>query len=263
MICQSALSDAQAILDYIGNDYGSCLYLYLNYKKYQSNSKDVVTYIYRTSDCGTIAGILLQYYNCMHIYSKNSDIDSEEIFEYISRIKPDVIFINFELSNKLEQQLSMKFTMHKMPIIEKTEHSQYNFNNVHMASPEEISEIAEYLAADTIFRDSYSEPDLLAQQMIARLRDGYGCTFVMKENKRVVWTSSIVAQDENIVIESLIWLHPDYRGMGMGKSALATVANMLIPQGKRVFVFPVESTVELNLALGYSLVAETVKWIRK
>lgn len=263
MICQSTLSYAQAFLDYIGSDYGSCLYLYLNYKKYQCSSDDIASYIYRTSSCDAIAGILLQYYNCMHVYSKNSYLDSEEILGFIKGKNPDVLFMNLDLSNMLEQQLHMKYIMHKIPVVEKVELSQYTINNVHIASLEEISEIAKYLMADKTFRDSYSSPNLLAEQMKERTRDGYGCTFVMKENNQIVWTSSIVAQDEKIAVESLIWLHPDYRSIGMGKPALATVANMLIPQGKRVFAFPVESTVGINLALGYTLVAETVKWIRK
>ena len=60
MLRKCGKEDEERILFYIGEDYPSCLYLYLNLKKYGFDSG--ITELFVQQENGMITAVLLQYY---------------------------------------------------------------------------------------------------------------------------------------------------------------------------------------------------------
>lgn len=262
MINISTPKDKQAILDYIGERYDECIYLYLNFCKYQYGTDRVTPYIMISNEDDSLNGVLLKYYDCLHIFSKSNNLYVDELTYFIKQHNPSVIYVNKTFNDKMDVYLKKNYNPHNMSVIEKLYKPEYTINDINLATPSDISEIASLLAADKIFKPSYKSAKELEEQLLSRMEDGFGCTYYKKENNKIIWTSSVVAQNEKIAIQSLSWLSPEYRGKGLGKAAVSTVTNLLIEQKKRVFGLPVESTVGLNNAIGCINSAEIVKWIQ-
>ena len=85
MIVKCSQSEVDALLSYIGSNYPKCLYLFLNVKKYGLDSDRIKTFIqYRKSE---ISAVMLKYYSCLHIYSRDNLFDIEELVSFISSKK--------------------------------------------------------------------------------------------------------------------------------------------------------------------------------
>ena len=262
MIRRAVKNDDNRILTYIGDHYADCLYLYLNYRKYGCGSEAVTTYVSEDTN-ENINGVILKYHDCLHIYSKMADMASDECESFIDKEAPEVIFVNSIYNDRLQDHLKKERTMHEMKAVEKYCRDEYMIEGVYLASVEELPEIAEFLMTDSVYNTVYASAEELSAQMTERVKDGYGCTYVARENNKITWTSSVVAQDDHICLESLIMLAPYLRKKGLGKPAVATLANILARGGKQVFAFPVEATLGINDSLGYKRISNTIKWIRK
>ena len=81
MIVKCKQSDVEKLISYIDKDYSKCLYLYLNLKKYGLDSDIIDAFIQYKDD--EISSVMLKYYSCMHIYSKNNDFDADEISDFL------------------------------------------------------------------------------------------------------------------------------------------------------------------------------------
>ena len=81
MITRCSKKDEAKILSYIGKDYPSCLYLYLDLKNYGFNSEIVDIYVQYEDD--VITSVLLNYYSCLHVFSRENSFDAEEIGTFI------------------------------------------------------------------------------------------------------------------------------------------------------------------------------------
>ena len=77
MITKCSQFDEKRILDYIGSDYSSCLYLYLDLIRYGFDSDVVEVYIQQFA--GEIVALLLKYYSCLHVYSKDNQFHADEV----------------------------------------------------------------------------------------------------------------------------------------------------------------------------------------
>lgn len=261
MLQRAHMQDEQIISEYIGEDFVNCIYLYMNFRRYGCSREEVPVY-FALNRREELQGVLLKYHDCLHIYAKGEREAAAPIAQAIADIHPRVIFVNESFSGKLADVLSQNYTAHRMPLMEKTYAPAYSLSEICKAKPEDLPEIAALLADDDVFKDSYGDKKALAREMAEREADRYGCTYLIRENGRVIWTSSVVAQADDAVIESLIWLAPEKRRQGLGKASVSALANRLIEQGKRVFLFPVEQTIPIYESAGSVCVAQTVKWIR-
>ena len=91
MIIKCNDNKKKEVLDYIGEEYGKCLYLYIDLVKYGCESEFVKVWKVIGDDGVTM--VMLAYHSALHLYSIKLNFDLQEIIPFINEIKVDGVFL--------------------------------------------------------------------------------------------------------------------------------------------------------------------------
>ena len=103
MISKCTNIDINRILNYIGDQYYKCLYLYIDMQQYGCSSDITKTWL--QEDNGEITAVMLAYHSAMHVYSKQLNFDVQDLTEFLLEKKPSIICASAELIRLLEPQM--------------------------------------------------------------------------------------------------------------------------------------------------------------
>ena len=67
----------ETVFEYIGEDYGKCLYIYIDLKKFGLDDENFNVWIQCENE--EICAIISEYYGGIQIYSKEQNLITEEI----------------------------------------------------------------------------------------------------------------------------------------------------------------------------------------
>ena len=82
-------NDKKEVFDYIGDQYGKCLYLYIDLLKYGFECEQIKLWCQRIN--GSISVLVFKYYSGVHVFSKEEAFDVEEVIQLLNEIKPSMI----------------------------------------------------------------------------------------------------------------------------------------------------------------------------
>lgn len=250
--------ESNELVDYIGDNYSKCLYLYLDYVKYGLTNENINFWTqYNKND--EIISIILMYYNGMHIYSKNKDIKYDEIVDLINEQKPSVICAEkFIIKN-----LSSLFKDYEVEYGNVRELNKIDFsfdsNEVIIdVSQNDLENIAKLILSDEM-GNGYTYDNLL-EQIITRRKEKYGRNYILKSDGIIVAHAGTGAEDDKVAIVNYVITKKEYRGKGYAKKILRKLCFDLINEGKRIFLinYSQESTI-LYDKLGFIAVEEIGK----
>lgn len=265
MLRRSVRSDRERVFRYIGEDFSRCLRLYLHYQQYAYQNENVRVWI-AEDEYDELTGIFLLCCDCLHIYSRAGKRAAAEAAHLIAEVHPRSMYTTPEFyeecQNIFKDELAKTYVPRSLAAVEKIK-TFHRIEGVRTAEEEELGEVAEFLLTDPVCLSRCPSADRLEKQLKNRKQTGYGETFVAKENGKIFYTASIIAQNKRFAIESLVLLAPEYRGRGMEESAIAAGANLTIEKGKRCFCFPAESELKQQLDLGYLYSGDIVKLVKQ
>ena len=73
MIIQCKDEDIETVFDYIGEDYGKCLYIFIDLKKFGLDDENFDVWI-QYSEEGSICAIISEYFGGIQIYSREENL---------------------------------------------------------------------------------------------------------------------------------------------------------------------------------------------
>ena len=222
-------NDLKRVLDYIGDDYAKCLYIYLDIKEYGLESENIKLWIQEKDN--EIKCIVMKYYTGMHIYSKNTEFDKYEVIELIKKEEPKMIssmsniadYVNYIPEGYLRED---GFVMKVVP-------NQPSNPNASKATREDIAEICHILETDIELGIPYGY-DLLYKQLSERFDSGYGRNWVIRENGEIVAHCATYADGYGVSVHGGLIVRDDHKGRGLGVEALRSLANDVIKDGKEL-----------------------------
>ena len=237
----------EQIINYIGEDYNKCLYLYLDFTQYGIDNPNVKTWVQSKDE--DIVVLVLMYYSGMHVFSKNNNYDLEELCQFILEKKPSVICGEKNLIRKIEGHLkksnykSEYGWVRELSKIDK----KYDFSNINCAKDEDFSNIAKLLYNDNEIGSSY-KLDELTKQMIERNKEGFGRNYIIKEDNRIVSHAGTGAENDKVAMLNYVITDDNYRGKGLATRVVGKVCYDLIEEGKKVYLinYSKESTALYN-----------------
>ena len=238
MINRCLEEDRPSIISYIGADYARCLYLYLDLEKYGFDSGDVDVYVQKTED--RISAVLLKYYSCLHIYSKDDSFDAEELAAFISQDAPKLIYCTESTADRIYEHLlpEMKQRASKstgwVARIEKTDRKPKGI--AVPAEVEDFSQIVSLILGDEDIGRSYKK-DELARQLMERNKQGYARNYVIKQDGLVVAHACTNAELGNIAVVAELLVRSEYRRRGLASEIWRHICGTLLDEGKEVYSF--------------------------
>lgn len=233
VLCEN--NEGNTILEYVGNEYYKCLYLYINLMKYGCQS-DYTRAWKMLDDKGALSLVALSYHSALHLFSKEMNFDRQELVGLVKEIKPSIICASADIIRIMNPLLKDLGFMAEYGHIGKYVHEKQSSSSffVQKAGLDEVREIAQLLYDDDDIGASYSFEDLVAQ-MKERLGDGYVRSYVIKDNGKVVAHLGTGAETEKLCTISYVITDVDYRGRGMSSALFAFACERLSAEGKEIY----------------------------
>lgn len=251
------------ILEYIGKDYGQCLYLYMDLLKYGFENENIHVWLQKKDE--KITALVLQYYTGVHVFSKERDLDVLDVVELLKEIKPTLI-------------CGMKWTLEKIEgylpdyepeigvVAQLKDLKEFDIEGCYCANEEEIKEVAYFLKDDEELGKPYGF-DLLYKQLLERFKENFGRTFILREGGdkegKIVSTISSYAEQGGAAVLSGALVDIDHRGKGLSKRTMSAICKQLKDEGVDVFsYYYIPSAEGMHKAIGFEPIGEWQKLIR-
>ena len=261
MIKKSSSEAKKETFDYIGKDYAQCLYLYLDLLKYGFDSD--ITDIYVQSENGIIKSVMLKYYSCIHVYSRDNAFDAEELGLFIKENSFSMVYCNAETAKRIYD--SLPETIHSKATITTGWVAQIQKIN---KSPKGLAVNAKDKDFDQIVRLIYEDEDIgrsynfddLARQLKERNAEGYARNLVIKQDDLVIAHACTNAETESIAVVAELLVRKEYRRKGYASEIWRDLCKQLLSENKSVFSFYYsDESRNLHKHIGFTEVCEWAK----
>lgn len=261
MVKKCTEQDKEIILTYIGHDYVSCLYLYLNLQKYGMNSNVVDVYIQQDEE--RITAILLRYYSCLHVYSRDNLFDTAELGAFVASDDISMIYCTAETAEMIyaslpeEKKTHSSLTKGWVAQIRKVDREPVGLSVP--AKPTDFEQIARLIYEDEDIGKNYNLKEL-AQQLEQRNQEGYARNYVIRYHDLVVAHACTNAESENIAVVAELLVRKQFRRRGYASEIWREICSTLLFEGKEVYSFYYsEESRALHKKIGFT---EPCQWAK-
>lgn len=238
MITKCGNADVRQILEYIGIDYSRCLYLYLNIKKYGLETNLIDAWI--LTDNNLIKAILLKYYSCLHVFSKDNRFNSDEIAFFFVENHFTMLYCTSETARRIYMSVPQSIkntavvTNGWVAKIKELDHAPYGMAT--HAEKEDFEQIAKLIYDDNDIGRSYKLNEL-TKQIIERNIDGYSRNLVIKKGNQVIAHACTNAEMDGIAVVAELVVREEYRRKGYASEIWRAICSEVLSEGKEVYSF--------------------------
>lgn len=246
------------VFDYIGKDYGKCLYIYIDLKKYGLDDENFNVWI-QYNDNDVVCAIISEYYGGIQIYSKNYDFIDTEIADFIKEKDTNVLFGMKPIIDKLK--ILLPEYSQESGIVGELKELRYPPNpKAYSASFEELDEIVKIIAEDEDIGKPYGYESLYTQYY-ERKKDNFGRNFILREdNKEIICHAGTYAELEELAVIGGVITSIPYRGKGFSKETLSSLCSQLQSENKDIFSFYyVPAAKRMHEGVGFKQIGEWSK----
>ncbi len=261
MITKCAHADEEQIIAYIGVNYPFCLYLYLDLMKYGIDS-DLID-VYTLSETGNIKAVLLKYYSCLHVYSKDNQFNAEELAFFFTDNKFTILYCTAVTARKV-------YTAFPSEIREKaviTEGWVAQVKRIDLV-PKGLAQSAEKEDFEQIARLIYDDDDIgrsyqfdeLVKQLEERNQQGYARNLLIKSGDLVIAHACTNAEYGSIAVVAELLVRKEFRKKGYASEIWRCICSQLLSEGKEVYSFYYsEESRSLHKHIGFFEVCDWAK----
>lgn len=262
MIIECEEKNKNLILNYIGKDYGKCLYIYIDLCKYElDNNENFFAWI-QYNDNNEITAVITEYYKGIQVYSKNCDLNSSEIAEFVLSKDAPIVLGMKETIDKIKEYFPDYHE--ELGTVGQIKELKYSANpKAYSASVAELPEIVKIVAADEGIGQPYGF-DSLYKQYKERKEENFGRNYVLRdENNEIICHAGTYAElPDCAVIGGVITALP-YRGKGFSKETLSSLCKALLEEGKDVFSFYyIPSATRMHSGVGFEKIGDWAKLVK-
>lgn len=236
MITKCIKDDENRVVTYIGDNYPFCLYLYLDLLKYGIESDLINVYFQKEKD--EIKSILLSYYSCLHVFSRDNEFEAKEIADffctnhftmlYCTVVTADRVYSAFPQSVKSHATVT-KGWVAQIETIDREPQG--------LAVPAEkldFEQIAKLIYEDEGIGRSYKLDDL-AKQLEERNQEGYSRNLVIKSDDLVIAHACTNADYNGIAVVAELMVRKEFRKRGYASEIWREICSQLLSEEKKVY----------------------------
>ena len=255
MIVDCIEENIDEVFEYIGEDYGKCLYIYIDLKKYGLEDENFNVWI-QYNELNKICAIISEYYGGIQIYSKQLDLNAEEVADFIKEKDSNVLFAVKEVIDNIEQFLPEY--KRDVGIIGELTELKYPVNpDAYSAPLDEIEEIVKIVAEDENIGKPYGFESLY-EQFTERKKDNFGRNFVLRDgdNNEIICHAGTYAELPELAVVGGVITSIPYRGKGFSKQILSSLCSELLSENKRIFsVYYSPAAKKMHSGVGFKEIA--------
>lgn len=257
-------SDIKTALDFIYEDRLLNFYMYMDIEECGITDEGLDMWFFE--DDNELKAVAYQYYDCIHIYSKEL-FCTDELIALLEERKPKVIASSIENIDEILKHLEGDFLYESNHIItaDKELHARESFD-IKPAVETDIPDIASLMLKADIYSDVY-EYDKLVSDLTRRFKDGFGRMFVIRDDEgKLIATNATNAETDELAVIGGLVTDPSMRGKGLGSSITASTWNLVRREGKTGLAFLIttnEKTISVHKKLGFKFIGYNARIIRR
>ena len=258
MIVTCKDEDVQTVFVFFFEDYGKCLYIFIDLKKFGLEDENFNVWIQYNEE-NDICAIISEYFGGIQIYSKDEDLLLEEIADFIKEKDTHVLFAIKPIIDRLKPLLP-DYEQETGTVGELMELKYPPNPKAYSAPLEELAEIVRIVADDEGIGKPYGY-DSLYEQYTQRKEESFGRNFVLRDddNEIICHAGTYAELPELAVIGGVITSVP-YRGKGFSKETLSSLCKELKDENKRVFsFFYIPSAERMHYGVGFEKIEDWSK----
>ncbi len=235
MIKTGTAADTAAAMAYIGEDYRACLYLYADLWYCGPDNPNIRLWLCQRES--RLTAVLLRYYDCIHLYSRDGDYDvsevaallREESASVISAPEQDILRLQEFFREDYYPEYMQIFTLSRLP-------ENADLSGIRTADRETVARLADFLYQDRIYNEAYSL-DTLRAQMLDRYDSGF-CRYVCAmDGNRIVGCEMSNAETDKVGVLGGLMVSPEYGRRGWGKKLIYASFGMILGTGKTAYTY--------------------------
>lgn len=263
MIIKYKDSNKNELLEYIGKDYGKCLYVYIDLVKYNLDDNDDFDAWAQKNDRGEIVAVITEYYKGIQVYSKHQEFEPKEIAEFILEKDSRNIFAIKETIDMLKPYMP-GFDEEIGTVGQIKELKVEPNKDAYSAGVDELSEIAKVVAEDENIGKPYGY-DSLYKQYKERKEEHMGRNFVLrdKDTNEIVCHAGTYAELPELAVVGGVISSPAMRGKGCATGVTAALSKELLEEGKDVFSFYyIPPATKMHVKCGFEKIGDWAKLMK-
>lgn len=259
MIIECDNSHKNSIIEFIGDDYQKCLYIYIDANKYGIKSNEVRTFITKND---RIDAIYYNYRNGLHIYAKNNILNLEHIKSVIHIIKPKIICAEKKIIEYICSNINGDYNYEYGFIKKLRNRNLFKSERVRVATQNDICQIADLVFQDEGLSGGYTLNEIKTQ-IFNRMSDNFSRNYVLEDNDKIIAQASTGGEYENVSIINNVIVDKEYRRKGYGFEVVNAICYDLITDKEVYLVCYTSDAIELYEKIGFQTCAEWGKIIIK
>ncbi len=263
MLIKAKNKDKDLIKNYIGKDYGKCLYIYIDIIKYSLDDNDDFQVWIQYDDNKKITALISEYYKGIQVYSKELDLDINEVSLLLKEKNPPIILGVKEVIDRLAEHF--KDYRQEFGIIGQLKSLTFEPNTkAYQVDLSELSDIVKMVADDEKIGKPYGY-DLLYKQYSERMTTNFGRNYVLRndDNREIIAHAATYAEIPELAVIGGVITNVKYRRNGYSKGILASISKQLLDEGKDVFSFYyIESAIYMHKGVGFEKLTDWAKLVR-
>lgn len=239
------------ILDYIGERYAQCLYLYIDFIKYGGEAPFVQLYLQTKDDIMT--ALVLQYHQGVHVYSRDGDLDLQELVQLLKKLSPSMICATDVVIQQLAAELPDFVPEYGfIGEVKKVIPQQENLA-IMEPSDDQLKDVAQMMCEDEGLGGSYQVEEL-THQLLERRACSFGRNYVLCQSGKIISHLATGAELPTIAVINAVITLPEYRGKGLATQVLGVLCTQLLKEGKRVFsIYYTPSARKMHEKVGFEI----------
>ncbi len=262
MIIECTNEKIDSVFEYIGQDYGKCLYIYIDLKKFGLDDENFNVWIQYNDNDETCA-VISEYYGGIQVYSKSNDLNPKEIADFINDKNAHVVFAMKPVIDKLHNFLP-EYDQETGFVGELTDLKYPQDSNAYPIGIDELAEVVEIIAEDELIGKPYGYESLYAQYC-ERQRENFGRNFILRDsnNNALICHAGTYAELPELAVVGGVLTTEDYRRKGYSKKVLSTLCHQLKSENKRIFSFYyILPAKKMHNRIGFEEIGEWSKLIK-
>lgn len=253
------------VVNYIGKAFRETPYLYLNVIKYGVGFDSVTTWLDVRTD-GSLRGVYLLYYDCLHFFTRTpGEYPKEILLGFIKSQPHKVLMLQGIVGERIDSQLSGYHSernhiidMANVGLMDRTYRGE-------IADRAAVEEIVNLLISDSEYTHVYDR-QMLLEQMLDRFDSGFSRYFVIRQDGRIVATCSTYGEAPGFAIVGGVMVHPECRRQGLACEIESYACHVLSKENitRIAFVnFKNTASLALHKKLGGIPIATMAKFIKR
>ena len=255
--------ELKPILAFLKEDVENCIYLYTDVFMYGLDNPNMKLWAYEEN--GEYIEIVMKYHDSFQIYArKDAKWDVEATVELIKEYDVSMVNSRVEIIEVLKPYFEDRYEDSYGTIIRLNSIKEFHQDHlVEMATLDDVDAIAELLAEDPYYSDSYTKEELVAQ-LHERIRTGLGRSAIIRQDGKIVAHCASMTEADKIAVSGGTITKKEYRGRKYGLIVENYMNKIMNQAGYQWFGFILEEKrVKIFEELGNKVVTKYGKLVKR